>query len=306
MKLYNIMTVVAGISIAATSCNSDVMSEKGMELSDTSLEVNLLGVAGTRSVIQGSEFPNDSVFSVFTFIGNTTTPAQEGNAARVTYSDKKCVFDSPVMLPESTDVSVYAVYPYVERLDGQEIFVDTKKGIDYLGGRGVNENGDIKYANENDPTVNIRFEHILSRITLRIHRSSDNNNSYDIESVSFDGDGYNTFRVGYFDVFKREFTKTDYGSFEPIAASLSAVKLNDDNNLITADLLVIPSKTRWPLCMNISGEKQYFWDALPEKEYVSGTQYIYDCEISANGVLIIGECNIQPWENTDMPEVEPY
>lgn len=306
MKLYKALAIAAGMSIAATSCNSYDMPDKNLNLSDMPLEINLLGISGTRSIIQGTVFPEDSVFSVFTFVGNTLTPVDGDKAARVTYSDKKCVFETPVLLPESTDVSVFAAYPYVEYLDGTGIFIDAQKQIDYLAGYGCDGIGEAKYANTESPSVNIRFEHILSRITLNIHKGSDVEQSFKIPSIALGGDSEKSYRSAYYNLIERTFY--DGGYYDNYANIKGEIKDNKywietADDVVTVDFLVIPSETVW----NIFFDEIYpNWWALPSRAYESGKQYVFDCVISAGNVLTISECEIKPWENTDMPEVETY
>lgn len=302
-NLNKVMAIAVGLSIAATSCNSYDMPDKSLKLSDTPLEIDLLGVKGTRSIIQGTAFPNDSVFSVFSFIGNTMTPVDGENAARVTYSDKKCVFETPVLLPESADVSVYATYPYVEKLDGKEIFVDTKKQIDYLAGYGCDANGEMKYANTGSPSVNIRFEHILSRITLNIHKDSNMGQSFKIPTISLGGDSEKSYRSAYYNLIDKCIAGGYYDGYVNIKGEIKDNKywIETTDDVVTVDFLVIPSETTWSLFID---EINHNWLGLPSRVYEPGKQYIFDCVISADNELTISECEIKPWENTDMPELE--
>jgi|GEM_PF-2924382 lipoprotein len=305
-NLNKIMAIAVGLSIAATSCNSYDMPDKSLKLSDTPLEIDLLGVKGTRSIIQGTAFPIDSVFSVFSFIGNTMTPVDGENAARVTYSNKKCVFETPVLLPESADVSVYATFPYVEKLDGKDIFVDTKKQIDYLAGYGCDANGEMKYANTGSPSVNICFEHILSRITLNIYKADNVEQSFKIPTIALGGDNEYSYRSAYYNLIEKRFVNGgNYDGYVNIKGEIRDNKywIETTDDVVTVDFLVIPSETTWGLYID---EINHNWLGLPSRVYEPGKQYIFDCVISAGNVLTISECEIKPWDNTDMPEVEPY
>lgn len=302
-KLYIVTAAIAiGFAVLSTSCESNEVLNNGLKFSDKVLEVNLLGVQESRSILQGSTFPNDSIFGVYTFLGNTMEPVKDGKPARVTYIDNKCLFDSPILLPESADVSVYAFYPYAEYLFVNEIFIDSKTQIDYLAGYGVDNDGKFTYANPYTPSVNIRFEHCLARVTLNIHKDK-GMDSYKIPSVSLGGDGEKSYRSAYYDAALRRFFEFRYDSYPLLKGEFKDNKywLETEEDVVIVDFLVIPSETIWSIFID---EIYPNWWNLPMCAYESGKQYIYDCVIGAGNKITISECEIKPWENNDMPEVE--
>lgn len=299
----NLSLVALGVLAAfmTSACESQIPDVDSSTDAGTKLEVRVKGlVSDTRSVIVGDTLPNFSNFGVYAV--NTETSGFVENCFNIeaNYTNGKSTLSQDVIINFNENWNVYAVFPYNKLDYPTKMQVETATQTDYLWGRSIG------VVNESHPKAEIQFGHILSRITLRFHRSSDNSSEYSIGSVSFEGDGENQFRNGYVDLIERKFVAKNYGSFQPINASLSANKLDSDNNLIIAELLVIPAKTRWSLCLEISGNKQYFWDVLPETDYLSGKQYIYDCEINTGGELVISNCEIQPWVTEEMPEVETY
>lgn len=301
------MAVCLCLTFVTTACDSLIDDKVSGNTPETYLEVEVSGLKSlTRAVIEGDTLPDNSHFGIYLTKAGSRSLLDNGFNIETIYKGGVCGLSQNISLKSLGDVDVYAFYPYSSSGHPFEMEIDAVSQTDYLWGRSVDLNGFQSVVNESNPAASIRFEHIMALITLRIHRSADNKTIYSIPSIAFDGDGENQFRKAYIDVIDRKFLAKDYGQFEPIDASLSATALDDENDIITADFLVIPSKTRWSLRVDFSGEKQYFWDAMPEAEYESGKRYIYDCEINKSGMLVISNCEIQPWETTEMPELETY
>lgn len=301
------MTVSLMLAVMMMACESQISDKPTSNDPNSLLQVDVKGLKSmTRSAIIGDTLPDSSHFSLYLTKANSTTLIDEAFNVDTFYSNGKCELSQNVSLNGVGDAFVYAFYPYSLYGHPYEMKIDAMSQTDYLWGRGEDANGNQAYVNENQPKASIAFEHIMALISLRIHRSADNNSDYYIPSIDLYGDGENQFREAYINVLEREFIWKGYSQYDPIVATLSTTTLDENNDLILADFLVIPSKTQWGLRVNFSGEYQYFWDVLPEIDYQSGQRYIYDCTISGNDsiYLTIEKCEILPWENTEMPGYE--
>lgn len=299
-----------GVAVTAllTGCGdkvNDFPDTSDNNLSDITLQIAIDGVqSSTRSIIDGSEFPNDSVFTLYAMEWYTDQYINGGDNVRVTYSNSICQLDTPVVIPIKQFVDVYAFYPYVN-YDVNEIEINATEQIDYLWGKAVNG-----YATTSNPKVNISFEHVMARITLRIRRDDDNNKSFEFTSISLGGDNEYTYRTAVVSAKNRTINDYGYGNYGDLYGEVSGNVVDDNSEMIIADFLVIPSKTNWDI--HIESSNLPWWNPMPVENYESGKQYIYDVVIanveddSQEAVLQISECEITPWTNNDMPEVEIY
>lgn len=277
------------------------------------LQIAVKGVKpSTRSIIEGTQFPNDSTFAVFAMFGGGDSYVPGGENIKVTYKDGVCTPVTPILIPENVDVPVYAFYPASSAYDVNKTEIKAVSQTDYLWGSCINDAGNFDFATSYAPKVSISFEHIMARITLRIHRAEDNGNAYELPSISLGGDSEGTYRSAVVSVKNKKFEGYSYDSFENLVGEVSGNVINADIPLITADFLVIPSKTSWWLMLDDAPGLPTL-TFMPVENYESGNQYIYDVMIanpeseSQEASLQITQFDILPWgENNDMGDVEAF
>lgn len=293
------------MAVLTTACDNLIDDRTSGKTTEALLEVEVNGLNPLyRSVIEGSTLPDDSSFGIYVVNSASFELIKDYSNVETFYSGGKCRLSRNVDLSCVDNTFVYAFYPYTSSGNLDSILIDAISQTDYLWGRSVASNGSLTHVNASNTKANIHFEHIMALITLRIHKSEDNSRTYMIPSISFDGDGWAPFRSAYVNVLDRTFVNKNYEQFQPIEGTLSSNTIDDTNDVIYADFLIIPYKpeSNWPLCINFSGEKQYFWDAMPAGDYESGKHYIYDCVILADNTLTIKSCQIEEWSVIDMPE----
>lgn len=297
------------LPLLSWSCDNrseDIPSSDNAGKSDVALNVNVLGLNGTRSVITGTTLPDSCAYSVYAYDGDSKSFLYHGNGVNVRYRGGVSVMDSVVIIPEAVNVPVYAVYPYIGRLDGDGFRVETKTQTDYLRGCCVGADGNMSYATVENPTVNITFDHILSRITLNIRKDKSVEQSYKFSDISLGGDSEGSYRSAYFRLVDNKFeAEGSYDDYYNVVGELKDGKyyIGTADDVVTVDFLVIPSSTMW--YVRIPGFDPQ-WVELPKRTFESGKQYVYDCVIKKDATLSISECIIKPWDKTEMPEVEIY
>lgn len=284
------------LAMLSSSCSDRIAEDVASAKEDARLEIIVDGINMTRSLITGTTLPDNSRFAVF-----YNSPYSVG----VSYANGICTPDTPISIKqEDVDRPVYAVYPYGEYYL-TEIPISLEDQTDYLRGISVDDNGMPSNINVDTPKARIRFDHILARITLNIHKDASIDNYYKIPGIYLGGYSENSWRTGIYSAEKGEFYNNPSNAKFDIKGELKDGKyvLETADDVVTVDFLVLPTETSWSLQIkDISST----WWSLPKTNYESGKQYIYDCKIGEGGVLEISECDIKPWENTDMPEIETY
>lgn len=285
------------IATLATAC-SDKITETDSPLDNqVPLEVSVEGINKTRSIITGTALPDTCEFAVF---------YDSPYSVKVDYRKGKCTLKTPIMLgKEQRNIPVYAVYPYVP---GIEVDINTVESqIDYLSGISVDPNGVTFYPYAESPKANILFNHVLARVTVNIHKDASIDQDYKLPDVYLGGNDANAYRTAMYLPTDNFFEYRDNSSANNIKGELKDGNylLDTPEDMITVDFLVIPSETTWQLNIRDLSDA---WYPLPTTKYESGKQYIYDCTIKEGDkpYLTISECDIRPWQNTMMPEVEVY
>lgn len=300
MRLYKYSVgVVATLTLAIiTSSCSDRLQEENTPLKKrVALEVCVEGINETRSLVTGNALPDNCRFYIYY---KSITPIG------VNYRNGVCTIEEPIYLEESDGNNpVYALYPV--KTDLNELAISYMTQNDYLRGISIDQNGIQANPTVDNPKVSIRFEHILSRITLNIHKDASIDGYYKLSEVYLGGDRNNSFRVGAFDIESNRFTYTSTYEFQDIKGELkdNNYLLETPDDVVTVDFLVIPSQTGWSV--KIPGVSSSWW-TLPDGNYEAGKQYVYDCILTDKDsvYLTITECEIRPWETTEMPELETY
>lgn len=289
---------VAVLAIASCSSDKDVEPVKDSTTSKVPLSVTAAGIRSTtREIIEDSYLPSGSEFSLraYTPTGNIIEDAAD---VKVNVGYGSYSLEKPVYIP-ADGLQVTAVYPYQPNMSNDDyVKIEAYKGgTDYLWGFNSG------YATINSPEVTIYFGHVLARITLRITTTEDNEMTYEFNSARLDrgNDEYNQcYDFALLDVASGKLVEKEwYGKGLP--GELNSYYINRYSDPLYIDFLVIPGSTDYYVNLDSS----VFVDGfnLPFGEYTPGAQYIYNVQISDGNKLVISDCQIVPWENTEMPDI---
>lgn len=309
MKRTNIYGIglAIGLTITLSGCQSHQDDLPNASESIVPLEITTSEV-GTRSIVGGSVLPDGCIYTVYAMNGFGDICLPGGDAAIVEFKDGTNRFIQPengVMIPDNTNVPVYAFYPGDISHNLWNTYINAKYQQDFLWGWSSNSSGSLTYATATSPKVNLRFEHVLARITVNFLLREDNPNSYKF-SPTLGGDGQGTYRSAYLNLMERVIYEESYGEYEEIKGEVkdgvNVLGGEDRTDMVTCDFLVIPSKyAAWQIHQTIGTRT---WFDLPAREYQSGKQYIYNVIIGNGDFLEISNVKIQPWDNNNMSEVE--
>lgn len=297
MKIKSIITFGAIATVmAGASCSSE-QNEPAMPSEGSILEVSVDGIDETRAVIEGKYLPNGSKFSLWAY--NDGKYINGGQNVPVSMNGTSAVMSDQVYIPAGASVNVTAVYPYSEEYDETYSKLDLTKGVDYLWGEGLTT------ATALNPKVSIRFKHVLSRITLNFTVTSDNDVTYSFSSVNLTGDGAGTWRKVWILNQTGVIDEQEVMNYEPIPGQMSADILKKGQNM-SVTFLVAPTSnwienTEWSVKLESTIQSEGF--TLPATAYQAGVNYVYNVQVSDGDKLVITDCEITPWENTNMSDI---
>ena len=145
----------------------------------------------------------------------------------------------------------------------------------------------------------------MARVTLKIKKAADNENSYKLPYVGLT----NVKEYGYLDI--KESTVLDCSGTEELIAKPENYVLYAVDDEILVDFLVLPMNTAEQpvtLCMgDRMGSTTEDWQlsaSIPNGTWASGQQYTYTVTISKGGVLMLSEAVITEWVNNEQPSIE--
>lgn len=304
MKIKSILTCGSvAIAMLATSCSSE-QTDPSITAYDVALQVSVDGIeTGTRAIIEGEMLPNGSVFSLWaTPRGEYQTISGGNNVPVVTNRYEAKIEGQQILIPADSTIAVSALYPYnnnyTESENAEYIVLDATTGEDFLWGEGCS------YATTLQPKVGIRFRHLMSRITLQFTTTDDNESSYEVSSVSLRGEGNSNAQVIVIDKLNGNIIDYEPLGSKSISGVLSSSRLSK-NSVLTVDFIIAPTMKEdynfWHVDMNSTILSDGF--TLPETYYQAGVRYIYNVQVSDGNKLVITDCEIVPWENTNMPDI---
>ena len=287
-------SIIAGATwlasmLSVVACSSE--EEQALSDGRVPLEVEIVGVQNTRTIIDGTALPDGSQYGIFAMLGGGTTDAVEnGVNVQVDYNNGKSTLRNPVYIPDNADVPVYAYYPYDSQNSDlaylRQIPVEVSSQTDYLYGTSVDANNNFSFANAYNPKVRIHFRHALARVRLIIRKAADNANTYELPYVGLQ----NLLSKGWFDLYEGVLAKSE-GSVNVtrlVSAELAKYQLNTPEDSITFDFLVLPMNTATQtvtlgLGNNFDNFEDFMLTApIPATEWKSGQQYTYNVTIRDN------------------------
>ena len=286
-----------------SACNNN--EESLPELSNVPLQVEVAGVETKgRAIIEGTTLPNESSYGIFAFYGNSSDRLAQN--IKVNYTDGVSTLTQNVFLPENSNISVYAYYPYTANMTTEDYLqIKSSSQTDYLYGYSGNSDNQLTYVNEAQPKASIYFRHAMARVTLKIKKAANNENSYKLPYVGLT----NVKEYGYLDI--KESTVLDCSGTEELIAKPENYVLYAVDDEILVDFLVLPMNTaEQPVTLCIGdrmGSTTEDWQlsaSIPNGTWASGQQYTYTVTISKGGVLMLSEAVITEWVNNEQPSIE--
>lgn len=290
-KIHSIFrtALLAGSIFTLGACSNEENSLP--QLSNVPLQVEVAGVqAKGRAIVEGTTLPNESSYGIFAYYGNSSTLAKN---VKVNYSNGTSTLTQNVFLPENNDVSVYAYYPYMTDMAAEKYQIQSASQIDYLYGYSADSDNKLGYVNEAQPKASIYFRHAMARVTLKVKKAADNENSYKLPYVSL----MNVKENGY--LYIKESAVIDCSGTEELIAKPDNYVLEAVDDEIVVDFLVLPMNTaEQPVTLGL-GSNASNWDLtanIPNGTWVSGQQYTYTVTVSKGELLDISNAVIFPWD----------
>jgi hypothetical protein len=266
------------------------------------LQISSVDVATpTRAIITGTVLPSKVQYGIFATSSLNTL--SNGTNVSVSYMDGVSTLSNKIALPQNSKVLVYAYYPYSKGVSATSVPIEILSQTDYLWGWSADTFGHPAYATETNPSVNIHFEHILSRVTLRIHKAEDNTKLYHITSAYLNDDGSDfAYRKANANIYKNSLSDFDYDATsgnglnrgKNIPGELHPGYLETSNDEITVNFLVLPySYIAWSF--KIVTDDLELSSNFYDTDFQSGMQYTYDVIIHQGNHLSLDAEEIIPW-----------
>lgn len=289
MKRYRNILAMAALAVMAgllsVSCSSeDANEEKGEEVKSP-LKINVAGVATTKSFFEGNVLPDECMYYIFLYndgmdkdIFNLPVKYVKGNSS----------ISRPVYITRESIVG--AVYCDGEKVtfDDNRILLNAADQKDVL----------VAYSNVTPsyPEVSLMFKHIMSRVSLRITKSADNNRMYD----KFDTAEVVDAPLGYYSLFSDKITPIDqYTTLKVEPKDKSYIETATD--VVEYDFLMLPQSSS-VLKMNVNCSSFNSTIEFSKFTLLAGNKYVLDAVIKGND-LEIQSVSVEPWasENYDIP-----
>ncbi len=299
IKFFKSLTAMAAVlALASCSSDQDVAPVKDTETTAVPLSVSVAGIeSSSRAIIESPTLPIGSEFSLRAYEGYNSLMPGAGNVGAVVEADT-VILNKQILIP-TDGLRVTALYPYQpEFIDDLYVSIRAFAGVtDYLWGEGQYR------AMITEPKVPIIFNHVLARITLRFTTTPDNVASYEFNRARLtrgNDELKQCYDYAMLDMSSGQLIEKQWYD-EGIPGQLSSDYLNRNTKPLLIDFLVIPGATDYYVELDSS----VFVDGfnLPMADYGQGVQYIYNVQISDGNKLVISDCQIIPWENTEMPDI---
>ena len=303
--IFYLATMIGGV-LSVASCNNE--NETITASKQVPLEIQTGSVQTTRSIIEGSTLPEECQYGIFAMYGKEREVIDGGMNVCVNYSKGVSTLNKSVYLPTNVDVPVYAYYPYNANYSNIEYLlempVDVTTQTDYLYGYSADNDFKLTYVKDTQPKATIYFKHAMARVTMRIKKATDNENTYKFPYINL----LNVDKSAYLNILDGG-TILDPTGTANLTAKPSDYVLENSDNEIVADFLVIPGNTEGKkVLLNMSDDISSFENglsaAVPVTNWQAGQQYTYTVTIDTYKVLSISEATITPWINNNQEEIK--
>ena len=304
--IFYLATIISGMLSVASCSDEDGAVATGKQ---ASLEIQVSGVQSTRSIIEGNKLPEECQYGIFALEESSGDAAlTDGINARVDYIKGTSTLSRNIYLPNDVNSTIYAYYPFNEAYNGTDFLtgamrIEANSQTDYLYGYSADNENRLTYVNANQPKAKIYFKHALARVTIRIKKATDNENTYKFPYINL----LNVDKNAYINVLKGGAILDPSGTAN-LTAKPSDYALENSDNEIVADFLVIPGNTEGKKIIlnmsdNISSFENGLSAAVPVTNWEAGQQYTYMVTVKKNN-LEISQAEITPWENNEQGGIE--
>lgn len=292
IKHINIAALLFSLALFA-SCSSEIAESVSSQGSVLQVKTD---IANTRAIITGTTFSKgDSIgVCVLNAAGNLYTANSLNMPA--TYDGTQWKFESPLKL--TTDAAtVFAYYPYRSGVSSS-LTVDitpnaTTGQPDFLYAKPTSA------VNADNPVATLHFNHLLSRITFQIAKSSADTGTGALTSISLGNSTDATVIATQGTADIKTFT------IVPTANTAAKIKQTVNNTLSTTavniDLLVIPTTINNNAELTLTIDSKEYTVKIPSITWTAGKQYTYPVTVnrtsSTTVSLSIDQPDINPWIN---------
>lgn len=303
--------IAAGSSMSVISCgDADEMSQVD---GANKVPLEITTAVSTRSIIDGTTLPEESQFGIFAMVGeNGYTAVENGVNTLVTYVKSTCTLNKKVYLPESTNVHVYAYYPYNSNYNETYFLhgkmpIEVESQTDYLYGYSVNSDNKSSYVNSQNPKATILFKHAMSLVSFVIKKDEKYSEDIDIYNVGLS----NVYTQGVLNIIK-ENEEQDVVIGNTLGYISTGLKEHISTDGLTVNLLAIPMNNLYDREVQVSLNYGYGGNdkkpsiSLPTEitnQWLPGQKYTYTVTIK-KGSLSISEAVITPWNNHEQGGIE--
>lgn len=299
MKYFSGAAMTAALMLSLASCSSDELangsaSSSSKALSQVPLEITV-NDAESRSIIEGTTLPEECSYQIYPYIinsdGSYKSLLYDGNTddegITVNYVKGNSNLTRSVYLPEDgSNVNVVGLYGtkgfyYYDFVNKVRLSVQDQE--DYLVGHNVN------VVNKNNPKAQMSFQHLMSRVTLRITKSEDNDNIYKISEVEV-----NNLASSGLMLFTPE-GKIDFEQYynttttSIVAGCKDNYVLDSPKDEILFDFLVLPTEQEGieVTLFGVGSNNQKV--TLPTVDFKSGEQYTFNIVIGKTTPILVEE-----------------
>lgn len=304
------IALLAG-ALALVGCSADVTEPvHNPGTGEAFLNIRSVNINRTRTIIDGTEFADSSQYLLCCYDSKISWQFITNDPVPVTIVNGKSEISRPIPLG-TKPIDVLGVYPEEVQWESDYGFIVYPGTTDYMVAHATRDGEKVQPSAENT-VIDLKFEHVMSRITLRV------------KDTRLQGDEYNKIGELYLGSNGREqaphiYYKITSGKYEPMGTSTEVVvRGTNDNYLLypgtvcNYDFLVVPSTPN-------QGEEPLVWDfrlsagdingwyQLPATAYAPGSQYTFDIVIEQKEqgpALVISQAQIYPWVITDIPEIK--
>ena len=282
MKRYRNILAMTAIAVMAgllsVSCSSDNANEEKVAEANSPLKINVAGVATTKSFFEGNQLPDECVYYISIYNDGIDYDSYDIPVEYVKGSNN---ITRPVFITmESVVGAVYCDRGKVI-VDGGVIVLNAADQEDVL----------VAYSdvNPNRPEVSLMFQHIMSRVTLRITKSADNNRTYD----NFGTAEVSGVASGYYHLFYDQVETTDNKTALKVEPKDKGY-IETATDVVEYDFLVLPQSSDMKMNISCSSLKTTIY--FSSSTFKAGKKYVYDAVIKGNN-LEIQSVSVEPWDS---------
>ena len=281
MKRYRNILAMTAIAVMAgllsVSCSSDNANEEKVAEAKSPLKINVAGVATTKSFFEGNQLPDECVYYISIYNDGIDYDSYD---IPVEYFKGSNNITRPVFITMESVVG--AVYCDREKVivDGGYIVLNAADQEDVL----------VAYSDvyPNRPEVSLMFQHIMSRVTLRITKSADNNRTYN----NFGTAEVSGVASGYYRLFYDKVETTDNKTTLKVEPKDKGY-IETATDVVEYDFLMLPQSSSG-LKMNVNCSSFNSTINFSKLTLLAGNKYVLDAVIKGND-LEIQSVSVEPW-----------